>query len=355
MNLVPRNDSPGGERPGCFGTTRRALPLAAGLALLLGLGGCVKRTRPEPVTFAPTGPSPALKAPMTPLSQVPFLMAHDAATTYRRHYDLLGNILPGQVQTQADGSFEGLLDCGVRAFDLRPCRAHDGRLYMHHGPVMIKYQLKDALEEIVRWAGRHRDQLILVYFSHCSAGAHCATQPGSVEECESQTGELLETLGITLVQSVDISYGEAVERARLPSGGLVLAVDQLSRNDVDLVRENYVASIQYCEGLEVKKDAVADLLAYMDAVATEEPSGRELVVSQAHWQDPYTTLVDGCLETVLEMERASQINRKVAEQISAGRFRHINLLEVDNACDEGPRLKAALDDHLARRIAGERR
>lgn len=337
-----------GQRPMLKGTIQRNLPLSAAFALLLGLGGgCVKPAERKPV--------PADPAAVTPLSQVPFLMAHDAATTYRRHYSLLGKVLPGQVQTQPEGGFTDLLDCGVRAFDLRPCRAHDGQLFMHHGPVTIKYPLGEALEEIINWAGRHHEALVIVYLSHCGAGEGCATGAKAREQCESQTANLLEKLGITLIQSVDMTLEEAVKKAKLPNGGLVLALDQFSQDSLDQVRENYDPSIQYCAGRKVKPGAVTDLFAYMDRIAAEKPSGRELVISQAHWQDPHSTFVDGCHETVLQMESGSEINKKVAEEISRGRWRHINLLEVDNACDRGPELKTAIDNHFARQISGERR
>jgi hypothetical protein len=142
---------------------------------------------------------------------------------------------------------------------------------------------------------------------------------------------------------VDISYGEALQRGRLSNGGVVLALEQVS--------ENYDKSIQYCAGLEVKASAFEDLFEYMDRITALEPSGSELVVTQAHWQDPDTTLIDGCAESVLKMESASKLNSEIATRISSGRWPYINLLEVDNACDQGLELKAALTGHFARQLS----
>jgi hypothetical protein len=347
-------------RPSLLQTTRVAetirgtLRLWVAVALLLGGGGCVTHVPPADQGSVTgdragegeaRGPLPEIP-PETRLSRVPFLMAHDAATTYRPQYSLLGRLLPTQVQTQPEGGFAALLDCGARALDVRPCYTHEGQLYMHHGPAAIKRRLEDALREVVAWAGRHREELVLVYLSHCGGGIDCA---GGTEKpnahCDSATADLLGKLGITLLQSVEISYGEARKRGRLAGGGLVLAFTQ--------ARENYDASIQYCEGPKVKAGAFADLFAYMDRIASEPPAGGELVITQAHWQDPHTTLIDGCAETVLKMESASKLNAEVARRISAGQWPHLNLLEVDNVCDQGAELNAALRGQLARQLARE--
>ncbi len=151
---------------------------------------------------------------------------------------------------------------------------------MHHGPVTVKRRLEDALREIIDWAGSHREALILVYVSHCGGGVGCTGGTGRPNDlCDSATADLLRKLGIAMLPSVDISYGEAREKGRLANGGLVLAFEQAS--------ENYDQSIQYCAGSKVKASALADLFAYMDRIAAQPPPGRELVITQAHWQDPH--------------------------------------------------------------------
>ena len=41
-------------------------------------------------------------------------------------------------------------------------------------------------------------------------------------------------------------------------------------------------------------------------------------------------------------EQRSKLNRMIAEHIENGSWEHINLLEVDNVCDGGPRMLEAL-------------
>jgi hypothetical protein len=271
-------------------------------------------------------------------------MAHDAATTYRHQYSLLGKLLPSQVQTQPEGGFAALLDCGVRALDVRPCHTLEGHLYMHHGPVVIEQRLEDALGAVVDWAGKHTEELVLVYLSHCGGGGDCGGGTRKPDaRCDAATADVLGKLGITLLQSVDISYGVAREMARLGNGGLVLAFTQ--------ALENYDERIQYCAGSKVKANDYADLFAYMDEITAEPPDGSALVIVQGHWQDPHTTLVDGCAETVLKMETASILNRELARRIAAGQWPFLNLLEVDNACDQGAELYGALRGRLAGQMA----
>lgn len=324
--------------------------LALGLCgpLAITLAGCTKRHDDDRVAVVEgASAAPTHEFPLeTPLSRVPFLMAHDAATTYRQDYSLAAKILAEQVQTQQEGGFTSLLECGVRAFDVRPCYTEQGQLYMHHGDATIERPLADALREIVDWASSHRESLILVYVSHCGSGVGCSGGTARADPpCESATADVVAQLGIARLRSVDISYGEALRRGRLSNGGVVLAVEQ--------VRENYDESIQYCAGLEVKASAFEDLFEYIDRITALKPSGSELVITQAHWQDPYTTLVDGCAESVLRMASASKINSEMATRISSGRWPYINLLEVDNACDQGLELKAALRDHFARQLSSE--
>ena len=52
----------------------------------------------------------------TQLNEWPMIMAHDAATTYLPSTTEVNRF----AKTQSDGGFASMLNCGVRAFDLRP-------------------------------------------------------------------------------------------------------------------------------------------------------------------------------------------------------------------------------------------
>ena len=62
------------------------------------------------------------------------VMAHDAATSY-----LKGGFfhqINDWAKTQGDGGFTAMLNCGSRAFDVRPKMTSDG-IHFHHGKIDI--------------------------------------------------------------------------------------------------------------------------------------------------------------------------------------------------------------------------
>lgn len=102
-------------------------------------------------------------------------------------------------------------------------------------------------------------------------------------------------------------------------------------------------------------DASADIplgrmFAYLDGVSAGFPNSTagsgsgQLWQMQALWQETPASVVLGTLarSTLLQDEARSGLNAKVADAVSAGRWRHINLLEVNNVCDGGPALFDAL-------------
>ena len=103
-----------------------------------------------------------------PFNRWPMVMSHDAATGY-----LPANLVTRFARTQ-DRGLSGQLDCGVRAFDLRPKYVGD-HLYMHHGLITVPHLLTDAVQEVVAWANRtaNQQELALLYIVDC-VGVGCA-------------------------------------------------------------------------------------------------------------------------------------------------------------------------------------
>merc|ERR1719253_1050984 len=93
-------------------------------------------------------------------------MTHDAATSYYGETCSWKHLKANYVVTQSPGSLATQLDCGARAFDLRPF-VHNGRLIMHHGPARIDHDLASALSDALGWVQTHPDELVLIYGSHC--------------------------------------------------------------------------------------------------------------------------------------------------------------------------------------------
>jgi hypothetical protein len=93
------------------------------------------------------------------------------------------------------------------------------------------------------------------------------------------------------------------------------------------------------------------MFAYLDAVSAGFPNSTaatsgsgQLWQMQALWQESPASVVLGAAarSTLLDDELRSGLNSKLAEAVAAGRWSHVNLLEVNNVCDGGPALFDAL-------------
>merc|ERR1712178_88369 len=51
---------------------------------------------------------------------------------------------------------------------------------------------------------------------------------------------------------------------------------------------------------------------------------------------------------IINDERQAQVNAVLAANINGGRYEHINMLSVDNVCNNGPQIFAALEKFVAR-------
>jgi hypothetical protein len=98
------------------------------------------------------------------------IMSHDAGTGYGMENFAISFL----TQTQS-GSFSQQLDCGVRAFDVRPfmktkmtfgkstpCSVNKCGLKMHHGDQVTRASLEDALRDVLAWTARHQDEFVLL-------------------------------------------------------------------------------------------------------------------------------------------------------------------------------------------------
>ena len=104
------------------------------------------------------------------LQHLPMIMAHDAGTGYGMENFAISFL----TQTQS-GSFAQQLDCGVRAFDVRPfmktkmtpgkstpCSVNKCGLKMHHGEQVTTASLEDALRDVLAWSATHQDEFVLL-------------------------------------------------------------------------------------------------------------------------------------------------------------------------------------------------
>ena len=290
----------------------------------------------------------------TLLSAWPMVHAHDAATTY-----LESGVVNDWAKTQQDGGVSSMLDCGARSFDWRP--SYDGdTLTMHHGDISIDYAMSDALQEMISWAGARAavEDIIVLVVSHLDG-----------DGCDAAVRTLLKNVNILYVESCDelatMTVAAAAEAAALPTGGSVLAVSG------ECVASNWNSSIT-CSGIRtddaslnasVASNASVDwwpsqYTCFADSSSKDYPLARfwdyyEAVLDggpgdfgtlQALWQEDADSVVVSGLHgaTLLSEESRSGLNALVAARILETPGAPYGLVEVNNVCDSGPALLAAL-------------
>ena len=118
--------------------------------------------------------------------------------------------------------------------------------------------------------------------------------------------------------------------------------------------EDHLASLAYCcwDG----KDNATPLKEMDDYTlrVSNENFTTAFNQMQAFWQETTDSIVIGelHLSSLLEDEEKSKMNARLANQIQEGRFKNLNLVEVNNVCDGGLSLKAALDEFNLKQVSG---
>lgn len=272
------------------------------------------------------------------LNSYPMIMAHDAAS---------GEIDPDRdhvvmdwTRTQSTG-LVGQLDCGARSFDYRPYLDGD-ILFAHHGPVVVHTTMSSTVEEVKRWCNQNPDELVVLYITDCEGD----------DGCLDKTKELLSKQEVYTVsdcsQLADLTYSDAQSLGHLKAGGSLVSV-------IGCTTENYDPSINcygksfvcYDSWPEGTTDQAWDpFKAYMNTTTATDPTtaSPNLWMAQAHWQSTAWSVTAGTLHnsSLLLDESRSGVNLWVEQSINAGAWPFMNLLELDNVCDNGNNILAAL-------------
>jgi hypothetical protein len=318
------------------------------------------------------------------LNTVPFIMSHDAATGYLDH-----GVVNGWTKTQSK-PFADQLDCGARAFDARPAYREDLGLVWHHGPVYVNHSFEESMEEIKAWAQQNPLELVLIGISSCE-GDSCMDRVADVlarqaiptlSDCSvlatmtlsgaqtmatlDQGGRVLALTGTTGPNGVACSVGHydpsidcsgflqnssALIAPCLPARPLAtlplaefLEVMDCAKSTIDPSTLN--ASTYSCYAWSDTKDhPVSRMFESLDAAnAAGPPSDGYLYQMQALWQESDQSVVLGelHLSSLLRDERRSRLNEQLVAAVKAKRWANINFLEVNNVCDVGLELFAAL-------------
>eukprot|EP00602_Paraphysomonas_sp_CaronLab_P000050 CAMPEP_0185028448 /NCGR_PEP_ID=MMETSP1103-20130426/14169_1 /TAXON_ID=36769 /ORGANISM="Paraphysomonas bandaiensis, Strain Caron Lab Isolate" /LENGTH=265 /DNA_ID=CAMNT_0027562873 /DNA_START=57 /DNA_END=854 /DNA_ORIENTATION=- len=255
-------------------------------------------------------------------------MTHDAATgdISRSH------IVSEWAQTQNIGLY-GQLDCGARSFDYRPYY-FNGTLYAHHGGVKINKPMKEAVTEVIEWCNIHTSELVVFYVNSCDGD----------DGCREAAIDLLVSLGIYTItdcsELTGLSVEDAISLSTLSGGGSLLGLYDCVSEQYDSTVNCYGKGYACYESWDRESTDIPwdKMQSYLIGATKEVPTtdGR-LWMAQAHWQSTAESIAIGTLHnsSLLLDESRSNMNGWMAEAITKRTFQHLNIVEVDNVCDNG--------------------
>jgi hypothetical protein len=102
------------------------------------------------------------------LSQVSIPGTHDTATG-EGWTGFLGELAGPSMGVTQDLSIAQQLDCGVRAFDLRPC-VNEDELVINHGILQTKAKFPETLKQLCQFVTDHPTEFVVVVMRHESDG-----------------------------------------------------------------------------------------------------------------------------------------------------------------------------------------
>lgn len=297
------------------------------------------------------------------LFRFPFIMTHDSGTGYLTS----DNVVNKWAKTQSDG-FTSQLECGARAFDVRP-KLVAGTLYMAHGVVTVNVPISSVLEETMEWCHNHVDELVILYVSH-----------GDGQGVDEAMSALLASKNITFIDDTlneEYTVGQAMQQSDTIRGGSLLAIsDRAMSENYDPSTECYYevkegdmddddddeADEWDEEKLSSNSSSVLYTWCYDNAtqlypfnhmwdslkqVSSKpiSPSAGQMQMLQAHWQYSASSVAAGVLHdsSILLDTQRSHINSKVADQLSEkGLLLNVNVVELDDVCHDGDLVFKAL-------------
>lgn len=285
-----------------------------------------------------------------PLNEFPIILAHDAGTGYEpryfcNHYNPIGNYAVCQ-----RGNLTEQLNCGARAFDIRPYKKLDGSLVMHHGGTVYHVLVKDALHEVLVWLESHPDELVIVFIQFVSGD----TQE-LIEEGRSESNALVREMGFTMLKMEDwymrqMTVGKALERGRIGHGGAGFFIYELGDDGYDPSVSCFAGWSESCIGTPAERlgryTAMHEYLVGRFNGDQFPLADGLLWSTQAHWQYSAAAIATGLsrMSCILAEESASDINGLLAQDIAQGNYKRINLVQIDYVCDSGKHVFKAMRD-----------
>ena len=300
------------------------------------------------------------------LSEASFLFAHDAATGYIKLGVSKAGLSSFYSKTQL-GTLYDQLNNGARALDLRPWLYNNGTVAFHHGAIRISTTFESALEHVTQWVTENPTELVLLLTSHFgyeNSNQYNDDAYAMVNALKS----IYAAFGITYLSCVDIegwTVGEAMEVAAVANGqGYVLALDGNDFHGSFCGKQNWIESeVVTCWGsnnhtsCKKSNEQWDKLQAYALASANNEasddndhlgpPASTDIYPFneiQALWQVDALAVAMGLahFSSILEDNKASNVNAKMVDLIYDEQFKAISLFAVDNVAVHGNALLSVL-------------
>ena len=336
----------------------------------------------------------------TLFSSVPMIMAHDAASGY-----LGGGLINAWTKTQSAGMREQL-DCGARVFDARPELDEDKGLVWHHGDVTVDYEFSQSVEDIMSWTAAHPTELVYMDIWDCvgegcmDAATTALTSAGVpiMDSCADLDGLTLGGLkamaqtagsGLLIASTADCANSNydstlacsgyqgrgaeekddeaaatlrgGVERCYEAAGrvsatatasslsstqlGVLVECAEALRASINATTLESAGFYNCYDGSDTVEYPLGRMMAYLDGVSSAGPAADGAPAQhQALWEETVASVVLGTLarSSLVKDENWSKLNSLVTAAVQEGRWKHINWLEVNDVCDGGEGLLAAL-------------
>lgn len=275
-----------------------------------------------------------------PLNEYAIIMSHDAATGY-----LVRDHIVAKWAITQQGTLYDQLNCGSRSFDYRPYY-FNGTVYAHHGGVKINVPLQEAVTDVTNWCTSHPSELVILYVNSCEGD----------EGCLDATLATLQQLHIPIITDCTdlngLTVNQASEYGRLSTGGHLIALFECVEEEYDSTINCYGKDFVCYDSWPSNTSDIPwnNMITYINQVTSSIPvaDGR-LWMTQAHWQSTAVSIVDGTLHnsSLLLDEERSNVNSWMAENIRNKTYQFLNIVEVDNVCDNGLSLLDAINEFNA--------
>jgi len=147
--------------------------------------------------------------------------------------------------------------------------------------------------------------------------------------------------------------GELKKLGKRPGGGIVVATqDSCVEVNYEQAKENSCHEIDDACYEEGGADQLERLQKYiLDTTSSGHKTDKPLWNTQAHWQYNSDSVTRGLMRgsCLLQDNSKSKVNEEVLKNIKNGTYKHINIIGMDNVCEHGKDITAALEKLVASR------